>query len=157
MIELLSRYSINDIIIFIILLALAFKGVFSFFSWMGDFLKQTVHHAEAPQKLAQVIKQQKEEINDLKKCLSQLNDSVHLLIKSDKDAIKAYITREHHYFVYEQKWIDDYSLDCLQKRFVHYQEQGGNTFVLDLMQELRALPKQQPMGKKETTELWQKE
>jgi len=48
MMELLSRYSINDIIIFIILLALAFKGVFSFFSWMGDFLKQTVHHAEAP-------------------------------------------------------------------------------------------------------------
>ena len=155
--ELLSRYSINDIIIFIILLALAFKGVFSFFSWMGDFLKQAVHHAETPQKLAQVIDSNKEEINDLKKCLSQLNDSVNLLIKSDKDAIKAYITREHHYFVYEQKWIDDYSLDCLQKRFVHYQEQGGNTFVLDLMQELRALPKQQPMRKKETTELWQKE
>lgn len=155
MIQLLSQYSINDIIIFIILLALAFKGVFSFFTWMGDFLKQAVHHAETPQKLQQIIKQQKKQINDLKECLSQLNDSVHLLIKSDKDAIKAYITRQHHYFVYERKWIDDYSLDCLQKRFVHYEEQGGNTFVLDLMQELRDLPKQPPREKE--NELWQKE
>lgn len=151
--QLLSQYSLNDIIIFIVLLALAFKGVFSFFSWMGDFLKQAVHRAETPQKLEQIINAQKKEIDELKECLSKLNDSVHLLIKSDKDAIKAYITREHHYFVYEKKWIDDYSLDCIERRFVHYQQEGGNTFISDLMQELRDLPKQ-PVYDKEDN-VWQ--
>lgn len=153
MAQLLSQYSLNDIIIFIVLLALAFKGVFSFFSWMGDFLKQAVHRAETPQKLEQIINTQKKEIDELKECLSKLNDSVHLLIKSDKDAIKAYITREHHYFVYEKKWIDDYSLDCIERRFVHYQQEGGNTFISDLMQELRNLPKQ-PVYDKEDN-VWQ--
>jgi hypothetical protein len=38
-------------------------------------------------------------------------------MKSDKDSIKAFITKEHHYFCYEKGWIDDYNLDCLEKRF----------------------------------------
>lgn len=153
MVQLLSHYSLDDTILFIVLLALAFKGVFTFLSWTGDLLKQMVHKAETPQKLEQIIEIQKEEINGMKDCLNKLNDSVHLLINSDKDAIKAYITRQHHYFVYEQKWIDDYSLDCIERRFVHYQQEGGNTFIQELMQELRALPKQ-PLKEKEDN-VWQ--
>ena len=153
MVQLLSRYSLDDTILFIVLLALAFKGIFTFLSWAGDLLKQMVHKAETPQKLEQIIEIQKEEINGMKDCLNKLNDSVHLLINSDKDAIKAYITRQHHYFVYEQKWIDDYSLDCIERRFVHYQQEGGNTFIQELMQELRALPKQ-PLKEKEDN-VWQ--
>ena len=153
MVQLLSHYSLDDIILFIVLLALAFKGVFTFLSWAGDLLKQMVHKAETPQKLEQIIKIQKEEIDGMKECLNKLNDSVHLLINSDKDAIKAYITRQHHYFVYERKWIDDYSLDCIERRFVHYQQEGGNTFIQELMQELRALPKQ-PLKEKEDN-VWQ--
>lgn len=153
MVQLLSHYSLDDTILFIVLLALAFKGVFTFFSWAGDLLKQMVHKAETPQKLEQIIEIQKEEIDGMKDCLNKLNDSVHLLINSDKDAIKAYITRQHHYFVYERKWIDDYSLDCIERRFVHYQQEGGNTFIQELMQELRALPKQ-PLKEKEDN-VWQ--
>ena len=52
-----------------------------------------------------------------------------MLIESDKDDIKAYITREHHFFCYEQGWIDDFSLDCLEKRYAHYKIEGGNTFI----------------------------
>ena len=44
-------------------------------------------------------------------------------MNSDKDAIKAFITREHHYFCYQKKWIDDYSLDCIEKRYEHYKEE----------------------------------
>ena len=155
--DLLTKYSLQDIIIFMVILALAFKGVFTFLSWLGNLLKDMVHRAETPQKLEKIIQNQKTEINDLKTCLKELDDAIHLLIKSDKDAIKAYITRQHHYFVYQKKWIDDYSLDCIERRYLHYKQEGGNTFISDLMQELRDLPKQPFVTSREESDLWQNE
>lgn len=69
---------------------------------------------------------------------------IDMLIESDKDDIKSYITREHHYFCYKIGWIDDFSLDCIEKRYKHYTDEGGNTFIGGFMEELRALPKSNP-------------
>ena len=41
-------------------------------------------------------------------------------------------------------WIDDFSLDCLERRYQHYADEGGNSFIEGFMEELRALPKQDP-------------
>jgi hypothetical protein len=38
-------------------------------------------------------------------------------------------------------YIDDYSLDCLERRFKHYQDEGGNSYIEDLMKDLRSLSK----------------
>lgn len=61
-----------------------------------------------------------------------------------KESIKAYVTERHHFFVYEHGWIDDYSMECLERRFLIYQHEHGNSFVEGLMDEIRALPKQPP-------------
>ena len=74
----------------------------------------------------------------------KIEDSIEMLIESDKEDIKAFITLQHHKFVYEQEWIDDYSMECLEKRFAIYEREHGNSFVLGLMNELRALPKRPP-------------
>lgn len=74
--------------------------------------------------------------------INKLNKSIELLTASDKDDIKAYITREHHYFCYKIGYIDDYNLDCIEKRYSHYKDEGGNSFISTLMEELRALPKE---------------
>ena len=73
-----------------------------------------------------------------------MKDKIDMLIESDKDDIKAYITSKHHHFCYEQKWIDDFSLDCLERRYAHYTEEGGNSFIKSFMEELRSLPKSPP-------------
>ena len=73
--------------------------------------------------------------------LQELSSKINCLILSDRDDIKSYITRQHHYFCYTKKYIDDYSLDCLEKRYEHYVAENGNSYVEDLMEELRALPK----------------
>ena len=52
-----------------------------------------------------------------------------MLIESDKDSIRSYITKEHHYFYGEQQWIDNFSLDCIERRFKHYEDEGGNSFI----------------------------
>jgi hypothetical protein len=67
-------------------------------------------------------------------------------VDSDKDDIKAFITDKHHYFCYERKWIDDYSMDCIERRYSHYKDEGGNSFIATLMDELKALPKQSPQS-----------
>ena len=69
---------------------------------------------------------------------------VVVFIESDKDDIKSWITEKHHFYCYERKWIDDYSMDCIEKRYGHYKDEGGNSFIEELMNELRSLPKTPP-------------
>jgi hypothetical protein len=47
---------------------------------------------------------------------------LELLTNSDKDAIKSFITKEHHYFCYKLGYIDDYSMDAIERRYSHYKE-----------------------------------
>lgn len=78
--------------------------------------------------------------------LKNLSKKIDTLVESDRDDIKAYITKEHHKFCYDKGWIDDFSLDCLEKRFKHYADEGGNSFICGFMQELRTLPKRPPQS-----------
>lgn len=77
------------------------------------------------------------------KAIADLTNMVKDLIESDKDAIKSWITRMHHELM-EIGWVDDYSLQCIEARFAHYQKFGGNSFALDLMTDIRALPHTPP-------------
>lgn len=146
--ELLENFSIEQILIFGVLLALAIKGVVSFFDWLQDRNKKIAKKIAQPESLKDKINKNNKEIDDLKKSIQVLTKKIDLLIESDKDDIKAYITKQHHHFCYEQGWIDDYSLDCIEKRFGHYEEQGGNSFIQGLMEEIRDLPKRNIQRKK---------
>ena len=156
MIELLSKYSTAEIITFIVILFLAIKGVINSWDWAREkvlkiFKKESRKEQEKreldekllsyDEKIEQVIKAQ-EELNDY---ISNMMRKINILIDSDKDDIKSFITKEHHFYCYEKHWIDDYSLDCIERRYKHYQEENGNSFVADLMKEIRQLPKQEPI------------
>lgn len=155
MIELLQRYTLSDIIIFSILLVLAIKSLISLFDWAHDRLNKKLHKQTVKVDEKQLLEQRlqhgsqimftlqsNQEMTD--NILNDLSAKIDMLIDSDKDAIKSYITEKHHYFFYQQKWIDDFSLDCLERRYDHYEDQGGNSFIGSLMDDLRGLPKQPP-------------
>ena len=157
MLELLQHYSIPEIFLFIILLALAFKSAISFFEWLDERIKKifNIKFGKISEKekinkriedgeifMTQLRKHQKH--ND--EALQNLSKKIDTLVESDRDDIKAYITKEHHKFCYDKGWIDDFSLDCLEKRFKHYADEGGNSFICNFMQELRALPKRPPQS-----------
>lgn len=166
MLEFLAAYSIGEITIFIILLGLAIKEGVTFYDWAKTRIqqgfnknlkanqdKEKIEHElddlEAYfQKKEEKFNKKKEEINtgfeQLNKRIAALEGSVEMLIVSDKDSIKAYITEKHHKFCYQDKWIDDYSLDCIEKCYEHYKDEGGNSFVADLMEDLRALDRVPP-------------
>lgn len=154
--ELIETFSIKEFLIFLITLALAVKGFVSFGDWSYERLKK---HFKKQNKQENNISLIQDQINDhqeeydilrknqknLERDLIDVINKINLLIDSDKDDIKSYITEKHHYFCYEVQWIDDYSLDCIEKRFKHYEKEGGNSFIKDLMEELRELPKQPPI------------
>ena len=41
-----------------------------------------------------------------------------ILIDSDKDDIRGWIVEKHHFYI-AQGWIDDFSMDCIEKRYAH--------------------------------------
>ena len=55
--------------------------------------------------------------------------------------IKQFIVREYHYFVEQKKWIDDYSLDTILLRYADYKQEGGNSYIEMLIDEIKKLPK----------------
>lgn len=154
MVELLQRYSLSDILIFFILLALSVKSLISFFDWLQSRFRKGYDKFNAKQNLQKQVEKTQQVINVLQNnqqstnaALNGLSNKINMLIQSDKDDIKSYITREHHYFCYQKGWIDDFSLDCIEKRYQHYKDEGGNSFVHNLMSELRALPRKSPDSK----------
>ena len=141
LIQLFSQFSLGQILIIIILLGLSAKGVIIFFDWVKERLYKLSNKQLKSKKTNEQIKNQEETINNLKKDVEKIQKSIDTLIESDKENIKAWITEKHHYYCYEKKYIDDYTLDCLERRFTRYEEEGGNSFVHNLMDDLRDLPR----------------
>lgn len=144
MTQLLNNYSLHEILIFLIVLALGIKGFITFWDWAVDRLRKIFHKENQQDLDREKIHQLNENQEKLIDNMSKLTEKIDMLIESDKADIKAYITEKHHHFVYDKKWIDDYSLDSLEKRFNHYVEEGGNSFIGGLMSEIRQLPKTPP-------------
>lgn len=137
MIDLLAAYSVEQILIFIILLALAIKGVISFFDWAHSRIHtkfSSDHH----------LNENINKIDSLENKINNIASQVDLLIRSDRDSIKMAITKDYHYFCEQHKWIDDYSLECLERRYKNYQEEGGNSFIHNMMEEIRSLRRTPP-------------
>lgn len=178
MLELLTTYEISDILIFIVILALAAKEFISFIDWVKkkiDSFKQEEildqkeqdkidsydaklkansdkilslenrmsgleQRIEKTEKEFQTFLKQQNEINDN---LQALVKKVNILLESDKEDIKAYVTEKHHFYIH-RGWIDDFTLECIEKRFQCYKEEDGNSFVENLVNDLRRLPRQPP-------------
>ena len=141
LIQLFSQFNLGQILIIIVLLGLSAKGVITFFDWVKARLYKLSNKQLKSKKANEQIKNQEETINNLKKDVEKIQKSIDTLIESDKENIKAWITEKHHYYCYEKKYIDDYTLDCLEKRFTRYEAEGGNSFVHNLMDDLRDLPR----------------
>lgn len=160
MLALLQKYTVSEILVFIVLLASAIKGIISFIDWGHEKIKKAFkkgyNEIDEKKKIQQRLDEDGELIASLQeqqaetdKVLNRLSEKIDLLIASDVDDIRQTITKEHHKFCYKQGWIDDFSLQCLENLFSHYVEEGGNSFIKGFMDELRALPKQDPSNLKQ--------
>lgn len=154
MLDLFKNYTIDEIVMFVLLLALAIKGIVDLYDWFKNrFIKKPVTEEKTKeqqqQEILNKINSHDEQIIGCKKCLDEITKSIKILIESDKDDIKAWITEKHHYFCYELGYIDDYNLQCIEARYKHYKEEDGNTFIDGFMDDIRKLPIVSVLHKKE--------
>lgn len=138
--ELFSKYSVDEVVMFIIMLAFAIKGLISFIDWANDRLKQHFNKETKVSSVEEQLKQIIESQQSLSDKVDGISAQVEILFNSDRDDIKAWITEKHHYFCYKLGYIDDFNLNCIEKRYEHYKEENGNSFVADLMADIRRLP-----------------
>ena len=154
--ELFTKYTLTQIILFIFVFATSLKGFFTLWDYFYDKIKKhfkeeteeeqdkidiAKHLADISAQIENINAQHTLDRQELIKKIDETNATISVLLASDKDDIKSWITEKHHYFCYESKCIDYQSLDCIEKRYRHYVDEGGNSFVADLMNEIRALPK----------------
>lgn len=149
--DLLVKYSLSEILIFIAVFAVAIKEVITFIDWGSNRLRKVYdkdNEITEGRKDIDKLEAEHEKVaatfEKIDQTFEKINQRIDMLVESDKEDIKAYITEKHHFFVYKQGWVDDYSLECLERKFAIYRQENGNSFIEGLMDEVRALPKQPP-------------
>lgn len=131
---------------------LAAKSIIDYKKWAvktADEAYEKRHEIDKLQEMAvktmgeynEELKEIKESLKALENTVGSLASQVAILTESDRDDIKAWIVQQHHYYCYQKKSIDDFTIDVIEKRFRHYQDEGGNSYVEGLMEDLRKLPK----------------
>jgi len=151
--ELFKTYTLDEIVVFIILLALAIKSIIDLYDWFIARFKKPIDKANNEKQkeldMLDTLNSHEEQILGCKECLNKILTTTSILMESDKDDIKAWITEKHHYFCYELGYIDDYNLQCIEARYKHYKEEDGNTFIDGFMIDIRKLPIVSVLNKKE--------
>ena len=98
--QLLSTFSFGEIILFIVLIAVAFKEIFNFLDWISDKVKKRDNkHQDAvsrDQRIDNQLENFQKDLKHITETVDAINTEVNILKESDKDDIKAFITREHH-------------------------------------------------------------
>lgn len=152
MAELLSQYTIPQIILFIAALIFIVKGVQDTIDFFKNKYNQKFnkdYDAKAKEiRLEEFYEmageQHKEVMMEMEKVsesVDHLSQRIDRLTESDMHDIKQFIVREYHYFVEQKKWIDDYSLDTILLRYADYKQEGGNSYIEMLIDEIKKLPK----------------
>ena len=165
MTELLSTLSLTQIVIIVFAIALAVKELISLIDFFVKRLKTVFNKEHQQQDEKQEILDKIEKVHEIavkseegyKQIAAQIQDIqeeyqrmfaqqqqvLDMLVASDIDDIKSDIVKQYNLFI-NQEWIDPFSLDAIEKRFQHYQEEGGNSYVENLVEKLRQLPNTPP-------------
>lgn len=70
-----------------------------------------------------------------------LDNQMKLVQERLQENTRSFLIDAHHRFCYDVKGIDDQSLQSMERRYLYYKTAGGNSFIDDLMREVRELPR----------------
>lgn len=144
----MSNYGMPEIIIFGLFLIMALKEGLTYFDWYKNRIDSgfisKYKKTKQNESVLKDLQEMKATLEEIAGHISILDDKIDSLTNAEKEDIKADLTKDHHYFCYQKGWIDDYSLECCEKKYAFYKEHKGNSFIAGFMEELRALPKVPP-------------
>lgn len=149
---LFSQHSLEELIIFIVLILMIIQGVWKMIEFFVE--KYEIHTGKKidgmqwKENLVESLEKVEEKLNELSEQnktthdkQEQLEDTISLLQERMQENTRSYLIDAHHKFCYQFKQIDDLNLQSLERRYLYYKSSGGDTFVDNLMEDLRELPK----------------
>ena len=150
MLALLKSYSIGDIIIFRVILALAVKEVISLYQYFAKGLSDSFNNKYKKQ---ETLNDLSEKINKLTIMVKQLqednkqqNKKIENLIDSDVQDIRSWIVQQYH-ACQQGKQLDPFEMDCVERRYACYDKEGGNSYIHNLVDEIRKMNNSQEQEK----------
>ena len=153
--KLFANLSPTQVILYAFLIFVAIKEVWGLVDFFRDKVRKKINQEKSEEKDEEKIISSLEKIStelieltgefeehktNINKALNSYQEQLDILIESDRDDIKADIVKQYHYFVENKQWIDDFSLDSIERRYQHYKDEGGNSYVRGLMEKIRQLP-----------------
>ena len=156
---LFSQYSLESLILLVIMLGVGMKAVMELAGFFYDKFRkhfnyqnqkdqahnQIIESIEKTQKSIQEVKEDvssvSEEVRGLKGEVEKLKDQSEISVERMQESTRSYIIDKHHYFCNVVQAIDDLNLQSLERRFLYYKQAGGNSFIDGLMADIRQLPR----------------
>ena len=136
MVQFFQQYTIEATIIFLFMFGTALKQGYELVQY---FRNKTVDHVDKIREQEEALEQVIKNMQQQKKQLQSITDKIDELLVSDKDSIKSWIVMLYKQYKKDPSGLDSMQMDLLERRFSHYKQEGGNSYIDNLMQELREI------------------
>ena len=110
-------------------------------SKMDNFETAANKRAERLKKVENKLETLEEYNKTTHKQQKELDKSMKLVQERLQENTRSFLIDAHHRFCYDVKGIDDQSLQSMERRYLYYKAAGGNSFIDELMREVRELPR----------------
>lgn len=136
MVELLKAYSLEQIVLFIILLAAGIKKAIETIDFYRKRGKEAIKKEEEINGCITMGRQ-------LMESLDNINSRINTLTQSDMDDIRSWMIEKLNYYKKNpNEKIDEFTMDVIERRFATYLEEGGNSYICSVVEQLRDLYKE---------------
>jgi len=150
LLELLKAYSVEQILIFCVMLLFAIKSAVDFVDWGREKYNKRFNKDHSALEKEEDAEEKYNELKDqldtlisfsqrIENRMENMDSQLIQLTQSDMHDIKSWMVEKHHQLI-EAGWVDDFTMDTIEKRFDDYKKENGNSYVEGLVNEMRALP-----------------
>lgn len=136
MVQFFQQYTLEATIIFLFMFGTALKQGYELVQY---FRNKTVDHVDKIREQEEALEQVIKNMQQQQKQLQSITDKIDELLVSDKDSIKSWIVMLYKQYKKDPSGLDSMQMDLLERRFSHYKQEGGNSYIDNLMQELREI------------------
>lgn len=136
MVQFFQNYTIEATLVFLFMLGVALKQGFELFQY---FRNKAVDQVDKVRDREQGFTRALEQLATQNTELMKINEKIDQLLVSNEDSIKSWIVTLYKQRKKDPSGLDSMQMDLLERRFAHYIKLGGNSYVDNLMQELREI------------------
>lgn len=136
MVQFFQHYTLEATIIFLFMFGTALKQGYELVQY---FRNKTFNHVDKIREQEETLEQVINNMQQQQKQLQSITDKIDELLVSDKDSIKSWIVMLYKQYKTDPSGLDSMQMDLLERRFSHYKKEGGNSYIDNLMQELREI------------------